>query len=252
MDSISNDELNDLRPLTSPETAEVKDRDNEEQDIELDEGSLSAIEADAPTLKLHEACKGFAERFRSLNDEIETMRSYVVTLKSKFKVRQGTSGIAILFPDLGYLYWSQYCDKVFNLSQKRVNELISVKDDPAPNEIKDQPNPEVKYAKWIALGKERAMTEMAAKGVDVKASAPVSEKKSSEPSAQQQVFAKAQRDNLVEMPHHTAGIAEEIISVLRDDKGMNSREIAEIIEEMKKQNQPSVKPQKTRFTTAAA
>jgi len=39
MNSISNDELNDLRPLTSPEIAEVKDRDNEEQDIELDEGS---------------------------------------------------------------------------------------------------------------------------------------------------------------------------------------------------------------------
>lgn len=108
---------------------------------------------------------------------------------------------------------------MFNLSQKRVNELISVKDDPAPNEIKDQPNPEVKYAKWIALGKERAMTEMAAKGADVKASAPVPEKKSAEPSAQQQVFTKAQRDNLVEMPHHKAGIAEEIISVRRDDKG---------------------------------
>lgn len=156
MDSISNDELNDLCPLTSPETAEVMERDDQEQDMELDEGSLSAIEADEQMLKLHEACKGFAERFRSLNDEIETMRPYIITLKSKFKVRQGTSGIAILFPDLGYVYWSQYCDKVFNLSQKRVNELISVKGDPAPNEIKDKPNPEITYAKWIALGKERA------------------------------------------------------------------------------------------------
>jgi hypothetical protein len=252
MDTTPNDELNDLRPLTSPETAEVKERDDQEQEMDLDEGSLSAIEADEQMLKLHEACKGFAERFRSLNDEIETMRPYIITLKSKFKVRQGTSGIAILFPDLGYVYWSQYCDKVFNLSQKRVNELISAKDDPAPNVIDEKPDPEVKYAKWIALGKERAMTEMAAKGVDAKASALVPENKSAEPPAQQQVFTKAQRDNFVEMPHHKAGIAEEIITVLRDDKGMNSQDIAEIIEEMKKQNQPSVKPQKTRFITAAA
>jgi hypothetical protein len=252
MDSISNDELNDLCPLTSPKTAEVMERDDQEQDMELDEDSLSAIEADEQLLKLHEACQGFAERFRSLNDEIETMRPYIITLKSKFKVRQGTSGIAILFPDLGYVYWSQYCDKVFNLSQKRVNELISVKDDPAPNEIKDKPSPEITYAKWIALGKERAMAEMAAKGVGVKASAPLPEMKSAEPSALPQVFTKAQRDNLVEMPYHKAGIAEEIVSVLRDDKGMNSQDIAEIIEEMKKHNQPSVKPQKTRFTAAAA
>jgi hypothetical protein len=252
MDTMSNDEFNDQRPLTSAEIAEVMERDDQEQDVELDEGSLSAIEADEQMLKLHEACKGFAERFRSLNDEIETMRPYIITLKSKFKVRQGTSGIAILFPDLGYVYWSQYCDKVFNLSQKRVNELISTKDDPAPNEMKDKPNPEITHARWIALGKERAMAEMAAKGVDVKASAPLPEKKSAEPPAQQQVFTKAQRDNLVEMPHHKAGIAEEIISVLRDDKGMNSQDIAEIIEEMKKHNLPSVKPQKTRFTTAAA
>lgn|SRR5208283_1589304 len=101
MDTMSNDELNDLRPLTSPETAVVKERDDQEQDMDLDEGSLSAIDADEQMLKLHEACKGFAEKFRSLNDEIETMRPYIITLKSKFKVRQGTSGIAILFPDLG-------------------------------------------------------------------------------------------------------------------------------------------------------
>jgi hypothetical protein len=80
---------------------------------------------------------GFAQRFRSVFDEINMWREPINKLKSDFGVRQGCAGKRMQIGEKTY-DWDEFCRHFFNLSPRRVNELL---EEPRP-EITDDDLPE--------------------------------------------------------------------------------------------------------------
>jgi hypothetical protein len=66
---------------------------------------------------------GFAQRFRSVFDEINMWREPIKKLKSDFGVRQGCAGKRMQIGERTY-DWDEFCRHFFNLSARRVNELL--------------------------------------------------------------------------------------------------------------------------------
>jgi hypothetical protein len=66
---------------------------------------------------------GFAQRFRSVFDEINMWREPIKKLKSDFGVRQGCAGKRMQIGEKTY-DWDEFCRHFFNLSPRRVNELL--------------------------------------------------------------------------------------------------------------------------------
>lgn len=234
------DELTDDRSeVTSEEISEVTD---DQEDV-ADEYQPTIVKADEQTLALHAQCKEFAGRFHSLCDEIETYRSPILTLRKKFGVKQGCSGNVISFPDLGEVLWSQYCDKVFKLTPRRVNQLLDTKDETPANVVKERVPDDEKplYQKGHRAGYQKAMDDMLAKGVDVKASAPLPEVESkpmfdrSDPYAYWEQFREEPQT-----------MSSELVAMLIE-LGLDCQTVTQVIELMKKE----AKRQTREFAAAA-
>ena len=109
MNTMSNDELNDLRLAhTSKEIFEVTadaqlELDDEDEDGCSDEypfgKSKDVLQADEQALKLHSECTKFGDKFRSLCREIDSYAPYIIALKRKFSVKKGYAGHKVSFPD---------------------------------------------------------------------------------------------------------------------------------------------------------
>ncbi|HYW38490.1 MAG TPA: hypothetical protein VE957_10280 [Terriglobales bacterium] len=75
---------------------------------------------------------GFSYRFRSVWDERELWREPIKKLKADFGVRQGCAGKRMQIGEKTYS-WEEFCLHYFNLSVRRVNELlIEITDDDLP------------------------------------------------------------------------------------------------------------------------
>jgi uncharacterized small protein (DUF1192 family) len=66
---------------------------------------------------------GFSHRFRSLWDEIDMWRQPIKDLKGAFGVRMGCAGKRMMIGETTY-NWEEFCRHYFNLSVRRVNELL--------------------------------------------------------------------------------------------------------------------------------
>lgn len=259
--NIATDELNDLPPLAaSGKLLEAPDGSEEPEDDDIDadefEGSCEVVEADEQALKLHDECKKFGMRFRSLCSEINEYALYIIALKRKFSVKQGWAGHKLRLPDFpDGIYWSEYCDEVFDLTPGRVNQLIAHKDEKPQNVRRAKPIEEHHaYLKGKAAGRLERDNELLAKGVDIKESkvtlADIVADKEPEPESPQSdeqdpyaYWSLLDKDAPV--------LAKEVLAML-EEIGLDSQQIGQVIEQMKKQHKPSAKPLKTRFAAAAA
>jgi hypothetical protein len=97
------------------------------------------VEVNDQIRKLHAEClKLGITVFKKIKQQILEAKPFIVTLRDNiFRYRQGSSGNVIAFSDdmlgmdgkpLGKLSWPQYCDRVFDLSTKRISQILGAKD----------------------------------------------------------------------------------------------------------------------------
>jgi hypothetical protein len=177
------DELKNLSPATSEIISEVTDATTTDNDVEdevevEDEGfdaehpygqSNKVIEADVLTLKAHAACLAAGPLFKNLNSVIEEYKPFILAVKRTFNVKQGYRGLQVQFPDFAEpVFWSEYCEKVFDLTTRRINQLLEQTD---ASYVKSTPKPleeRTDYIKGLQAGRQQAETQMIAKGGDIK------------------------------------------------------------------------------------
>jgi hypothetical protein len=256
---IATDELNDLPPVaTSERISKVPGGSEEPEDDYIDaeeaEGSSKVVEADEQALKLHEECKKFGQRFRSLCSEFDEYAPFVIAMKKKFGVKMGFAGHKLRLPDFPEgIYWSTYCDEVFDLTPRRVNQLINHTDEKPENVRRQRPIEEhPAYLKGKAAGRLERDNELLAKGVDKESKTLEEIVADEEPEPKSPQF---DRQNpyayWTELDKDAPVLAQEVLAML-EEIGLDSQQIGQVIEQMKKQHKPSTTPLKTRFTAVAA
>ena len=151
-----------------------------------DETAPQLVEVNDQIRKLHAEClKLGITVFKTMNQQIQEAKQFIVTLRDNiFRYRQGSSGNVIAFSDdmlgmdgkpLGKLSWPQYCERVFELSTKRISQILGATD----KSVKKEKTP-VEKTKAFRHGWEKCSQQMSdwkraqqAKGVIFKTDPPL-------------------------------------------------------------------------------
>ena len=126
-----------------------------DQSEEDDESAPQLVEMTDQIRKLHAKCfKLGTTVFKTMKQQIQEAKRFILPLRDNiFRYRQGSSGNVIAFSDdmlgmdgkpLGKLSWPQYCERVFDLSTKRISQILGAKD----KSIKKTNKPNCEKSLW--------------------------------------------------------------------------------------------------------
>ena len=168
-------------------------------------------------------------------------------------MKKGYAGHKVSFPDFpNGVYWSEYCDEVFDLTPTRVNQLINHKDEKPDNLRRPKPLEErADYLKGKERGYQQAHDEMLAKGVDVKASKSIADLVEEDEDDAPKFADDDPYSYWSQLDKDAPTFAKEVLAMM-EEVGLDSQQISQVIEQMKKQHKPSMKPLNSRFATSAA
>lgn len=135
------DELDDYiedEDLEMDAESEDESESGEQSEDADDETEPQLVPVNDQIRQLHAECLKHSPIFKTMKQQIEGAKEFILTLRDHvFRYRQGTSGNVIDFADdmlgmdgkpLGKLSWPQYCERVFDLSTKRISQILGAKD----------------------------------------------------------------------------------------------------------------------------
>lgn len=132
---------------------------------EIDALPEETLVPDAETKALIADVIAAADEFRpvhqKLKDVVEKHRTKIVLLKDKFGVRQGTRGCPVLVCETP-MYWEDFVVHYFDVTPRRLNQLLDVKDDKDTRGIVTQTPDEEKplYKKGFRAGLQKSEDEI--------------------------------------------------------------------------------------------
>ena len=155
--------VDSLQEPTSQETREVDAQQEENQ---------SAFERLKPEEQIDEVvimyavmvAKSFAEIWRQGG-------KWLVELKARFGVRQGTRGKQLKVEG-NLIYWDEFCDHYLHTTAENFKKVAAREKNP-PTKKPDEDKP--LYKKGYLAGQEKLKTELLAKGVDIEEVVPAPE-----------------------------------------------------------------------------
>jgi len=180
------DEYLENEDLDMDAESEDESESGDESEDEEDETAPQLVEVNDQIRKLHAEClKLGVTVFKTMKQQIQEAKQFIVTLRDNiFRYRQGSSGNVIAFSDdmlgtdgkpLGKLSWPQYCERVFDLSTKRISQILGATD----KSVKKEKTP-VEKTKAFRHGWEKCNQQMSdwkraqqAKGVIFKTDPPL-------------------------------------------------------------------------------
>ena len=132
------DEYLEDEDLDMDAESEDESESGDESEDEEDETAPQLVEVNDQIRKLHAECLKHGTVFKTMKQQIQEAKRFILPLRDNiFRYRQGSSGNVIAFSDdmlgmdgkpLGKLSWSQYCERVFDLSTKRISQILGAKD----------------------------------------------------------------------------------------------------------------------------
>jgi hypothetical protein len=162
------DELDEYLEDDELDGAESEDESGsrDQSEDEDDETEPQLLEVNDQIRKLHSECLERGKKvFKKMKQQIEDAKPFILTLRDNiFRYRQGSSGNVIDFADdmlgmdgkpLGKLSWPQYCERVFDLSTKRISQILGAKD----KSVKKEKTP-VEKTKAFRQGWEKCNQQM--------------------------------------------------------------------------------------------
>ena len=181
--------------------------------------------------------KSFAQLW---NDQGEWLKE----LKERFQVRQGSRGKQL--PVEGKkLYWDEFCEHYLNTTADNFKHYVQRENNGSSTSPRKPLEQRPDYIKGKQAGIEEERSRHLALGVDVKASAPMSEKVTA-------VLTKGEKDSIAMIASRKAAvIAVEIFQTLSTDREMTHYDIQQVIAELQKLNKPTLAPMPNRFQTQA-
>lgn len=132
------DEYLEDEDLDMDAESEDESESGDESEDEEDETAPQLVEVNDQIRKLHAECLKHGTVFKTMKQQIQEAKRFILPLRDNiFRYRQGSSGNVIAFSDdmlgmdgkpLSKLSWSQYCERVFDLSTKRISQILGAKD----------------------------------------------------------------------------------------------------------------------------
>jgi hypothetical protein len=141
------DEYLEDEDLDMDTDSEDESGSGDQSEDEEDETALQLVEVNDQIRKLHAEClKLGITVFKTMKQQIQEAKRFILPLRDNiFRYRQGSSGNVIAFSDdmlgmngkpLGKLSWPQYCERVFDLSTKRISQILGATDKSVKKTIK--------------------------------------------------------------------------------------------------------------------
>lgn len=192
----------------------------------------------ATTEQVVARCVQFAKSFA---DFWNTNNRWVLELKKRFQVRQGSRGMQLKVEGV-QMYWDEFRAKYLHATAENIRQLVKrEKEESTPKPDEQKPL----YKKGWKACEEKMLRELAANGH--------SSQKLNEPKP---VLTDAEKKEIAILATETsvsrhAVVAKEIYEALTQDNGMNSVELSLVVSELQKLNKPSNHPMHTRFDNTA-
>jgi len=155
-----------LQDLTSEISSEVEEQEQQQPEVAPPWVTLDP-EKCPDEVVIHWAvitAKSFAQTY------VEAGK-WLVELKSRFGVRQGTRGKQLKVED-NLIYWDEFCNEYLHVTADYFKQLVSQEKQPATKKP-DEDKP--LYKRGYHAGQEKLKTELLAKGVDIEEVVPAPE-----------------------------------------------------------------------------
>jgi hypothetical protein len=169
---------------------------------------------------------------------------WLVELKARFQVRQGSRGKQLLVEGKK-LYWDEFCEDYLNTTANNFKHYVQREKNRSSTTTRKPLEHRPDYIKGKQAGIEEERNRQLAGSADAKATVPTPEKVTA-------VLTKGEKDNIAMMASRKAAvIADEIFQTLSTDRGMTHYDIQQVISELQKLNKPTLAPMTNRFQTQA-
>ena len=158
--------VDSLQDLTSEISSEVEEQEQQQQEAAPPWVALDPEKQPDEVVIMYAvmAAKSFAQVF------VEGGK-WLVELKSRFGVRQGTRGKQLKIEG-NLIYWDQFCGEYLHVTADYFKQLVAGEKNP-PVKKPDEDKP--LYKKGYVAGQEKLKTELLAKGVDIEEVVPAPE-----------------------------------------------------------------------------